>query len=80
MDYKSDVLKRPLSRDVDDTNCRLLSIMKTCFVVSKLSHGYNLMKVLSSIFRTFRNHLVVVPPNVACSSTFSDPTQTARCI
>ena len=37
-------------------------------------------EVLSSIFRTFRNHLVGNPPNAACSSTFSDPTQTARCI
>ena len=37
-------------------------------------------EVLSSIFRTFRNHLVGNPPNAACSSTFSDPTQIARCI
>ena len=44
--------------------------------VDRITQG----RVLSSIFRTFRNHVVGNPPNAACSSTFSDPTQTARCI
>ena len=35
--------------------------------------------VVSSIFRTFRNHLVVVPPDVACSSTFSVPRVSLAC-
>ena len=35
--------------------------------------------VVSSIFRTFRNHLVVVPPDVACSSTFSVPRVILAC-
>ncbi len=39
----------------------------------------SIIKVVSSIFRTFRNHLVVVPPDVACSSTFSVPRVSLAC-
>lgn len=35
--------------------------------------------VVSSIFRTIRNHLVVVPPDAACSNMFSDPNPIAQC-
>ena len=38
-----------------------------------------ILTVVSSIFRTFRNHLVVVPPDVACSSTFSVPRVILAC-